>query len=278
MITIKSALADGRERLQGSPSAALDARIVLCHVLHCQDAHLFTWPEQQLNAEQCERYDQLLERRVAGEPVAYLVGEREFYGRNFSVNAATLIPRPDTEALIDAALTLDRSRVLRVVDAGTGSGAVGVTLALECPLWQVTVMDRSQAALSVAAANARSLGAKVYSFCGDWLAAIRAPVDLVISNPPYIDDQDPHLNQGDVRYEPRSALVADKRGLADIETLVVQAGECLTPGGWLMVEHGYQQAEAVATLFIRGGFERVSCQEDMAGHPRVTVGQWRAVC
>lgn len=274
MTTIKSALAHARESLAHSPSAALDARVLLCHVLQCRDAYLFTWPEKSLEADQQAYFEQLLLRRRSGEPVAYITGMREFYGRDFLVSPATLIPRPDTETLVDAALSIERTQPMRVLDAGTGTGAVGITLALERPAWQVTVMDRSMAALHVAQANARSLGAAVGMFCGDWLSAIRGSVDVIVSNPPYIDGHDPHLSEGDVRHEPRAALVADKRGLADIDALVAQARERLLPGGWLMVEHGFQQAQPVAACFARAGYVNIRCQHDLADNPRVTLGQW----
>ncbi|MBL4571247.1 MAG: peptide chain release factor N(5)-glutamine methyltransferase [Alcanivorax sp.] len=270
---IDVALRLARERLVASPSASLDAQVLLCHVLARPRSYLFTWPERQLDAQQQQRFLDLLTRREQGEPVAHLTGEREFFGRCFSVTADTLIPRPDTETLVELALQLGPVGPARVVDLGTGTGAIGLSLALERPQWQVTLTDLSAAALSVAERNAQQLGAGVTLQQDSWLEGCHGPFDLIVSNPPYIDPTDHHLDEGDVRFEPRSALVADQRGLADLATIISQASPRLVAGGWLLLEHGYQQGAEVRTLMVAGGFDAVRTERDLGGNERVTLGQ-----
>jgi release factor glutamine methyltransferase len=270
---IDAALRQARERLASSPSPDLDAQVLLCHVLARPRSYLFTWPERELEAHQQQSFLALLARREQGEPVAHLTGEREFFGRNFSVTPDTLIPRPDTETLVELALKLGPAGPARVVDLGTGTGAIGVTLALERPQWQVTLTDLSAAALSVAGGNARQLGAQVTLQQGSWLEDCRGPFDVIVSNPPYIDPADHHLNEGDVRFEPRSALVADQRGLADLATIITQSAARLVAGGWLLLEHGYQQGAQVRALMEAGRFDGVRTERDLGGNERVTVGR-----
>jgi release factor glutamine methyltransferase len=270
---IDAALRQARERLSASPSASLDAQVLLCHVLERPSSYLFTWPERELDAQQQQRFLELLTRRERGEPVAHLTGEREFFGRRFSVTADTLIPRPDTETLVELALQLGPVGPARVVDLGTGTGAIGLSLALERPQWQVTLTDLSAAALSVAESNARQLGARVTLQQGSWLEGCHGPFDLIVSNPPYIDPTDHHLEEGDVRFEPRSALVADQRGLADLATIITQASTRLVAGGWLLLEHGYQQGDEVRALMEAGGYDAVRTERDLGGNERVTLGQ-----
>lgn len=270
---IDAALRQARERLSASPSASLDAQVLLCHVLARPSSYLFTWPERELDAQQQQRFLDLLTRREQGEPVAHLTGEREFFGRRFCVTADTLIPRPDTETLVELALQLGPACPARVVDLGTGTGAIGLSLALERPQWQVTLTDLSAAALSVAESNARQLGGDVTLQQGSWLEGCHGPFDLIVSNPPYIDPADHHLEEGDVRFEPRSALVADQRGLADLATIITQASTRLVAGGWLLLEHGYQQGDEVRALMEASGFDAVRTERDLGGNERVTLGQ-----
>lgn len=267
------ALRQARERLASSPSPDLDAQVLLCHVLARPRSYLFTWPERELEAHQQQSFLALLARREQGEPVAHLTGEREFFGRNFSVTPDTLIPRPDTETLVELALKLGPAGPARVADLGTGTGAIGVTLALERPQWQGTLTDLSAAALSVAGGNARQLGAQVTLQQGSWLEDCRGPFDVIVSNPPYIDPADHHLDEGDVRFEPRSALVADQRGLADLATIITQSAARLVAGGWLLLEHGYQQGAQVRALMEAGRFDGVRTERDLGGNERVTVGR-----
>jgi len=276
-VRIDDALRQARHRLASSPCAALDAQVLLCHVLEQSRTWLFTWPERELTRAQQATFEALLARREQGEPVAHLIGEREFFGRPFSVTADTLIPRPDTETLVEQVLALALPANARVVDLGTGTGAIGITLALERPAWQVTLVDNSAAALQVAAANARQLGATVRCLQGSWLTPCDGFFDLVVSNPPYIEDSDVHLAQGDVRFEPRSALVAGDQGLADLITIAQQAAGKLIAGGWLLLEHGFEQGEAVRALLAGIGFEQVRTAQDLGGNDRVTLGkQWVA--
>ncbi len=271
---IDAALRDARSRLASSPSAALDAEVLLCHVLGQSRTFLFTWPERELDARQQSLFDALLLRRESGEPVAHLTGEREFFGRSFRVTPDTLIPRPDTETLIEAVLCLPLPAQARVVDLGTGTGAIGITLALEQPGWQVTLVDLSDAALQVANHNAEQLKAPVQCLQGSWLAPCEGRFDLIVSNPPYIDGADHHLQEGDVRFEPRSALVAEDHGLADLAEIVGQASGKLEDGGWLMLEHGFDQGEAVRQLLADAGFQHVRTARDLGNNDRVSLGQW----
>ncbi|MCK0154961.1 peptide chain release factor N(5)-glutamine methyltransferase [Alcanivorax sp. S6407] len=271
---IDVALRDARSRLASSPSASLDAELLLCHVLKQTRTWLFTWSDRELDADQLVAFEALLARRQTGEPVAHLTGEREFFGRPFRVTADTLIPRPDTETLIDVALTLPLPKSATVVDLGTGTGAIGITLALEQPDWQVTLVDYSDAALQVAQYNAGQLGAPVRCVAGSWLTPCDGPFDLIVSNPPYIDAADHHLDEGDVRFEPRSALVAENHGLADLSDIVRQASGKLVDGGWLMLEHGFEQSEAVRTLLAEAGFDQVRTAQDLGGNDRVTLGRF----
>ncbi len=270
---IDDALRQARHRLASSPCAALDAQVLLCHVLEQSRTWLFTWPERELTRAQQAEFEALLARREQGEPVAHLIGEREFFGRRFSVTADTLIPRPDTETLVEQVLALALPANARVVDLGTGTGAIGITLALEQPAWQVTLVDNSAAALQVAAANARQLGATVRCLQCSWLTPCDGFFDLVVSNPPYIEDGDVHLAQGDVRFEPRSALVAGDQGLADLITIAQQAAGKLVAGGWLLLEHGFEQGDAVRALLADIGFEDVRTEQDLGGNDRVTLGK-----
>ena len=270
---IDAALRDARRRLSDSPSAALDADLLLCHVLGKARSYLFTWPERELGARQQSRFSSLLARRIQGEPVAHLIGEREFFGHAFRVTADTLIPRPDTEILVEKALSLNLPAQARVVDLGTGTGAIGVSLALAQPDWHVTLVDLSEAALQVAGDNARRLGAAVTCLPGSWLSPCSGPFELIVSNPPYIEENDHHLGEGDVRFEPRSALVAPNNGLADLAAIVQQATGKLVAGGWLLLEHGFEQGEAVRTLLAQAGFVQVGTAQDLGGNDRVTFGQ-----
>lgn len=273
-VRIDAALREARARLVDSPSAARDAEVLLCHVLARPRSYLFTWPEALLDAAQHAAFEALLARRTEGEPVAHLTGEREFFGRAFRVTADTLIPRPDTEVLIETVLSLSLPAQARGVDLGTGTGIIGITLALEKPLWQMTLVDVSAPALAVAQSNARQLSAKVNTLNSHWLDACSGPFDVIVSNPPYIDQDDVHLQQGDVRFEPRSALVAQEQGLADIRVITQQAQSRLCAGGWLAFEHGYNQGEAVRELLSEAGFSEVRTVRDYGGNERVTVGQY----
>lgn len=254
----------------------MDARVLLRHVLQCPASRLAAWPEQILDAEDWARFRELVERRAAGEPVAYLTGEREFYGRNFMVTPAVLIPRPDTELLVELALAhVSGRRQARVLDMGTGSGALAVTLALELDEADVTALDRSREALWVAMANAARLGASVSFVQSDWFSALgEERFELIVSNPPYIAAADPHLEEGDLRFEPHTALAAGPAGLDDLAEIVAGAARYLEAGGWLLCEHGYDQAFAVRGLLADAGLASITSWKDLAGIERVSGGRW----
>lgn len=249
----------------------LDNRVLLCHALGLSRVSLITQSERALDAEQAARFAALVRRRVAGEPVAYIVGQREFFGLPFEVNGAVLIPRPDTELLVE--LTLDRLPPQgRVLDMGTGSGAIAVALAHTRRDAAVTALDVSPEALAVARRNAAANGAHVNFLQSDWYAALQGqpPFDVIASNPPYIASGDRHLSEGDLRYEPSGALTDHADGLSALRIIVAGAAAHLQPQGWLLMEHGYDQAAAVRDLLTAQGYSEVQSWTDLAGIERVT--------
>jgi len=268
--TIGDALALARGRL-----AAGEARLILREILACGAAQIAAYPERALSAEQAARFAELCDRRLVGEPVAYLLGAREFYGRRFGVSPAVLIPRPETELIVDLVLArVAPGSAPAILDLGTGSGALAVTLALEIPAAQVTALDFSAAALDVARANAATLGAAVRFVESDWFAALEAAsFDFIVANPPYIADGDPHLTEGDVRFEPATALSSGPAGLDDLHRIAAAAPGFLTSDGWLLMEHGYDQAPAVRDLLVAAGFVDVASAQDLAGIERISFGR-----
>jgi release factor glutamine methyltransferase len=263
--TIAAALAAARELIPAS-----EARLLACYLLGRNAAWLEAHRDERLSGPQAEDYSELVACRAAGEPIAYLVGSREFYGRDFTVTPAVLIPRPETELLVDLAKTAGASRIL---DLGTGSGCVAITLALEIPAAAVTAVDVSAAALVVAEANAKALGARVRFVESDWFAALNDErFDLIVGNPPYIAEGDPHLEEGDLRFEPETALHCGADGLGAIRRIVMDAARHLLPGGRLIFEHGYDQAEAAAGLLAAAGFVSLEQHRDLAGIVRVSGG------
>ncbi|WP_111655956.1 peptide chain release factor N(5)-glutamine methyltransferase [Isoalcanivorax indicus] len=264
-----------RQRLDGhSPTADIDARVLMAHCLRKPASFLFTWPEHIPTDSEARQFQEWVARRVVGEPVAYLIGRREFYGHEFLVSPDTLIPRPDTELLVDTVLEgLAADAPLRVADLGTGTGAIAISLALARPAWQLVAVDTSTAILDLVERNRQRLGAgNVQPLQSNWCSQLPGPLDAVVSNPPYIPDDDPHLGEGDVRYEPRTALAAGSDGLADIRVITVQSRQRLRPGGLLALEHGYDQGEAVQQILRDAGFVRIETRRDLAGHDRVTLG------
>jgi release factor glutamine methyltransferase len=265
------------QQLTDSDSAALDAELLLCHCLGKERAFLYAWPEHEVGADQEKLFRELIQRRQQGEPVAYLLGSREFWSFSLAVDNSTLIPRPDTERLIEVALDLLRSENASVLDLGTGTGAIALALAKENPRWQLLGVDIASSAIALAQRNARDLKlANVEFLQSDWFAKI-APqqFDLIVSNPPYIDPADPHLSRGDVRFEPRRALVAEQNGFAAIAEITARAQHYLKPRAWLLFEHGFEQAPSVRTLLAQHAFEKISTWNDFSGHERVTGGRWR---
>ncbi|GAB6068774.1 peptide chain release factor N(5)-glutamine methyltransferase [Methylothermus subterraneus] len=277
MTCIATLLCQGSARLANvSPTPRLDAELLLACAAGRPRAYLWAWPQAILPPEHQLRFWQLIERRVQGEPVAYLTGRREFWSREFEVNPCVLIPRPETELLVERALGLIPPQAdWRIADLGTGSGAIAISLSLERPRAQFFAVDLCPKALAVAKSNARRLKAPKIAFVlSDWLCAF-APhrFDLIVSNPPYVAEGDPHL-QGEIRFEPPLALVAED-GLAAFRRLIPQARQGLRPGGWLLLEHGQTQAGAVAELLQREGFENIVCYRDLEDRPRLTQARRR---
>lgn len=262
--------------LPDSPTAALDSELLLAHAISKPRSFLRTWPEHQPEPAQVEVFAGLLARRRAGEPVAYLLGEQGFWSLDLQVSAATLIPRPDTERLVELALELGPAHSARVLDLGTGTGAVALALASERPAWEVMATDVVPAAVALAESNrARLALTNVQVQHSDWFADLQgAPFDLIVSNPPYIRSADPHLECGDVRYEPSTALVSGADGLDAIRHIVQCTPGYLSDGGWLLLEHGWDQAAAVVALLEQRGFVDARSWQDIGGQQRVSGGRW----
>ncbi|WP_028110456.1 peptide chain release factor N(5)-glutamine methyltransferase [Ferrimonas futtsuensis] len=271
---LDQALAHGASRLQGGESARLDAQLLLCFVLERPKTYLYTWPERELTSEQQAQFDALLSRRGAGEPVAHITGVREFWSLPLKVNPSTLIPRPDTEALVEFALARDLKPGSRVVDLGTGTGAIALALASERPDWRITAVDLKEEAVVLARENRDALGLDVEVMQSSWFDSLEGRrFDLVISNPPYIEEADPHLSQGDVRFEPLSALTSGEDGLVDITHIVENGRQFLNDGGTMVLEHGYNQAAQVRALFEHFGYTEVGSGKDLAGRERFSFGR-----
>ncbi|MHB1590234.1 MAG: peptide chain release factor N(5)-glutamine methyltransferase [Sulfuricella sp.] len=254
----------------------LEAQILLCHIIQQPRAYLAAHDCDPISPEQAAAFAALLQRRLQGEPIAYILGEREFYSLDFKVTPAVLIPRPETELLVELALAhIPAGHPCRVLDLGTGSGAVAVTLALHRPRTEMVAVDQSAAALEVARGNAQRLGAgNLRLIQSNWYSALAGETfELIVSNPPYIAAADPHLAHGDLRFEPPTALASGKDGLDDIRTIVRGAAAHLKPGGWLLFEHGYDQAAACRELLVQAGFGQVASAADLAGIERVSYGQ-----
>ena len=260
-----------------SESPQADAEILLAHCLHKTRTWLYTWPDHMVSSTVVSHFRQLVTERQRGVPVAYLIGQRDFWSLTLKVTPATLIPRPETELMVETALTkLPKHQALQILDLGTGTGAIALALARECPQARIIAVDYSAQALQVATENAQLNAIANITFQqSNWFEQLSPQhFDLIVSNPPYIAAHDPHLQQGDVRFEPRSALVAAKNGLNDIEHIIKQAPHWLKVQGWLLLEHGYNQGEAVAKLLQQKAFTNVDCLVDLAGNPRLSIGQW----
>lgn len=276
-VTVTRALARARTALEAvSETARLDAEVLLAQALGWSRARLLAHPGASLDPARACRFEALVERRRGGEPVAYITGRREFWSLEFTVTPDTLIPRPETEHLVEAVLgVVPPDAAATVADIGTGAGAVAVALARERPRSRVLGSDRSRAAVAVARANAARLDAGNVSFIvADACAALaQGHWSVIVSNPPYVAEGDPHLAAGDLRFEPREALVSGPRGLAMLETLARQGPARLAPGGWLVVEHDRDQGPAVRALLSGTGLEAVGTIRDLAGNERVTLGR-----
>ena len=269
-------LREAVSELSESESPKRDAEILLEHVTGKSRTYLLAFGETLLTTEQEAQLAALLARRKTGEPVAHLVGEREFWSLPLYVSAATLIPRPDTECLVEQALARLPTAACSILDLGTGTGAIALALATERPDCTVTAVDVMPDAVTLAQRNVERLGlGNVTVLQSSWFTALENRLfALIVSNPPYIDEHDPHLARGDVRFEPLTALVAANEGLADLDHIVTTSRQHLLPGGWLLVEHGWTQGNAVRALFSNAGYRAVATCRDYGGNERLTLGQW----
>lgn len=275
-VTIKTALIHGNATLKNtSSSPKVDAEILLCFVLQKTRTYLYTHPESQVPPEQWQQYQQVINQRALGHPVAHLTQSKEFWSLPLRVTVDTLIPRPETELLVDLTLTLlGTTQNVHILDLGTGSGAIALALASEHPQWRIDAYDQSHDALQVARQNAIDLNLSHITFGeSNWFQSI--PLHLyhaIVSNPPYIPEQDQHLQEGDVRFEPQQALTSGIDGLNALTTIIKTSIHYLRPGGFLLVEHGYDQKNAVAALFTQFGYQNIHCVKDIEGNDRVTSG------
>lgn len=273
MATIESLLRAAE--LPDSPSAKLDAEWLLAAALGKAPSYLRTWPEREVSAEDEARFLADLQRRRRGEPVAYILGRQGFWSLELEVAPHTLIPRPDTELLVETALQLLSAASAQVLDLGTGTGAIALALAAERPAWKVVGVDRVAEAVALATRNAERLKLANARFLkSHWFTELAEQrYQMIVSNPPYIPASDPHLQRGDVRFEPSSALVAGEDGLDDIRQIIAQAPRYLQAEGWLLLEHGYDQAAPVRALLAAGGFVAVESRQDYGGHERISLGR-----
>jgi len=273
---IKKALELAVIKLRNSDHARLDAEVLLAHVLEKPRSHLHAWPEAELSEQQELRFGDFVAQRAEGRPVAHLTGHREFWSLDLEITADTLIPRPETELLVEQALALlPAHENLQVADLGTGSGAIAIALAQERKPWTLCALDRSFTCTRIAQRNARRLGVRNISFVNaNWCDALAdASLDAIVSNPPYVADQDPHLRQGDVRYEPVSALASGADGLDDIRKLVADAPRTLKANGWILLEHATDQPEIIRNLLNTKDFINITTLRDLAGLERVSYAQ-----
>ncbi len=278
METLQQALKQATQQLSALNNTAprIDAEVLLCHLLKKSPSHLIAWPEKRLSSAQQRAFKALLQRRINGEPIAYITGHREFWSLDLLVTPATLIPRPDTELLVEQALErIPNNAPWQVADLGTGSGAIALAIASERPRCQLYAVDISADALAVAQQNAQRLAIPNVTFLqGDWLAPLQQKsLNMVISNPPYIEASDPHLTQGDLRFEPKRALRSGEDGLDDIRLLIESSRHPLQTGGWLLLEHGYHQSAEILEIMRQQGYRRVQGYIDYGGNDRVACGQ-----
>ena len=275
--TLEQAIAAGANLLApSSESAKLDAQVLLLHILQKPHSYLFTWPEHTLNAEQQQQFNTFCQRRLNGEPVAHITGLREFWSLSLEVNATTLIPRPDTETLVEQALEVTVPATAKVLDLGTGTGAIALALGSEMPNWQITAVDRVSDAVALATRNQQRLAINnVHVKQSNWFSELHGEkFNLIVTNPPYIESSDIHLNQGDVRFEPLSALVADDCGMSDIKQIITQSRDYLLSSGYLLIEHGFEQGEAVRHFFEKMAFVNIKTVKDLGNNDRVTLALW----
>ncbi len=275
-INIDGLLREATRHLQASTdSPRLDAELLLAYVLGRDRVYLYCYPESLLPADQLDHYQVLLQRRQQGEPLAYLTGFKEFWSLPLSITPQVLVPRPETELLVELALDcFAQQQSIKVADLGTGSGAIALALAHERPHWRITATDISTPALEIARSNAQTLK-NVWFLSGHWFVPLNAQrLQLIISNPPYIDSHDPHLQQPELRHEPQQALVSPAHGLRDIMHIIDQSPQHLLAGGFLILEHGFDQGSAVRKRLKYRGFSAIATHHDLAGHERATLARW----
>ncbi len=254
-----------------SDSARLDAELLLCHVLKCPRVYLITHADDIIDAMPVEKFQQHVQARQQGMPIAYLLGEKEFWSLTFKVNQNCLIPRPETELIIETLdQILDKNKPLNIIDLGTGSGAIAITLATLSTAWQLFATDQAWQTLEVAQLNvAKLLQRSIFLIQSDWLQCVaKQAFDVIVANPPYIDANDPHLHV--LQHEPQSALIAQDKGLADLKTIIIQSYHCLKAKGLIMLEHGYEQGQEVRTLLAQAGFQKIQTKKDYAGNERLS--------
>ncbi|WP_115717883.1 peptide chain release factor N(5)-glutamine methyltransferase [Gallaecimonas mangrovi] len=274
-MTLSEALNWGRQALAGGESPDIDAKLLLLDAAKVSNTTLLAFGERPLTVDAQQRFEAAISRRQQGEPVAHILGEQEFYGLAMEVNGHTLIPRPDTETLVDLALNLSDAP-LRFLDLGTGTGAIAIAISHHKRQWQGVAVETVPQAAALARRNVARHKVQVEVREGSWFEPVAGErFGLIVSNPPYIDPVDPHLGQGDVRFEPLSALVAEEAGLSDLSAIIKQAPTYLTTPGILMLEHGYDQGAAVRQLLQQTGFVAVHTERDLGGQERVTLGHWR---
>jgi release factor glutamine methyltransferase len=264
------------ELSSSSTSAQLDAEILLSHVLKKNRSYLYAHNDESLTDSEIQSFQNLLKKRKSGKPIAYLIGMKEFWSLELNVDENVLIPRPETELLIEICLEkLDKNTKLKIADLGTGSGAIALALAYERPAWQIFACDNSEKALEIAKQNAKKFNLhNVNFFLGSWFNAFSKTqkFDAIISNPPYIQDKDPHLTKGDVKHEPKSALISGESGLDDLSAIITEAKNHLNTNGIILVEHGYNQATSVQKIMQENGFSNIKTYKDLAKLDRITIG------
>jgi release factor glutamine methyltransferase len=272
---IGGVLSQAEAALTDSDTPRLDAELLLAHTLDKRRTWLHTWPDRPVSREQADTFEQLLRRRLQGEPIAHILGQQPFWTLDLKVTADTLIPRPESELLVEQALSLTpEDQPWQIADLGTGSGAIALAIASERPMARLIATDQSQAALAVARENATAHGLdNVVLRHGSWFEPLQGErFALILSNPPYIAAADPHLGRGDLRFEPDSALRSGSDGLDDLRQIVAGAPGHLQAGGWLMVEHGYDQGNAVRSLFQQHRYQAIATRRDLGGQERITCG------
>ena len=277
---IDNALAWAAEQLEGGESPSVDAKVMLANILGKSQTYLFTWPDKTLDADQKARFEADVAKRKRGEPVAYIIGKRDFWTLSLFTSPDTLIPRPDTEVLVEQVLNWanqQSSAPLSICDLGTGTGAIALALASELPEASVTGVDFQAGAVKLATRNAQANSiANTHFVQSDWFSALAGQTfDIIVSNPPYIEESSPYLNEGDVRFEPKTALTSGSDGLDDIKHIINNAPQYLNKGALLAFEHGFDQGAAVNALLVDAGFVDVKTVKDYGDNDRVTLGQWQ---